>query len=132
MRGPIDYIVVGFEQPKFEGRVIEELEKAVDAGIIEVLALMLVEKTEDGTVRELAVDADEVSFRSFDPLGGSLVDDEDIEEVGSLLEPGSAAGFIVIEHLWAVGLKQAIIDAGGSLLSEGRIHPDAADELEEV
>ncbi len=37
----------------------------------------------------------------------------------------------MIEHLWALPLKKALIDANGVLLAEGRIHPDAANELNE-
>jgi len=131
MRGPIDYIIVSFDQPKFEGKIIEELKSAVESGAIAVLALTLIEKREDGTVQEISIDGQGVAFESFTPLDSSLVDEEDIQEAGSLLEPGSAAGFVIIEQLWAVGLKQAIVDTGGELIAEGRIHPEAANELEE-
>ena len=55
--------------------------------------------------------------------------EDDIQEVGELLEDNSSAGLLVIEQLWAKGLKQAIIAANGTLLSEGRIHPEASEEL---
>ena len=58
-----------------------------------------------------------------------MVDSDDINEVGDLLETNTAAGFLVVEQLWAIPLKQAIINANGTLLAEGRIHPEAAAEL---
>lgn len=65
------------------------------------------------------------------PLHNELVDTSDIAEVADLLEPNTAAGLLVIEHLWAKPLKKAIADAGGFLIVDGRIHPDAANELNE-
>lgn len=56
---------------------------------------------------------------------------EDTEEVGEVLAPNNAAGLLIIEQLWAKDLKRALINANGKLVSEGRIHPDAAAELDE-
>ena len=64
-------------------------------------------------------------------ISGDMIGSDDLDEVGEFLEPGTAAGILVIEHLWAKGLKKAIIDKGGVLLAAGRIHPEAANELEE-
>lgn len=132
MRGPIDYIVVNFKEPHFEGRVVDELQKAVEAGTIAVLALTIVTKQADGSVQEISVDGQGLLAQSFVPVDGALITQDDVDEVGSLLEPESAAGLLIIEQLWAKGLKQAILDTGGTLVAEGRIHPDAALELEAV
>lgn len=126
MRGPIDYIIVNFKEPKFEGKILEELQRATDAGTIAVLAITLVSKHADGSIEELAVDGNGLVYESVT----ALITQEDVEEVGSLLEPESAAGLLIVEQLWAKGLKDAILEAGGSLVAEGRIHPDAVVELE--
>ena len=55
---------------------------------------------------------------------------EDIDEMGDLLENNTAAGLLVIEQLWAKPLKKALLDANGVLVAEGRIHPEAAQELD--
>lgn len=130
MRGPIDYIVVNFSEPKFDGKVIEELQRATGSGAIQVLALSVIKKNEDGSIEALEADDGGVVVASFTPTGTLPIEQDDIDEVGSLLEPGSAAGLLIIEHLWAKGLKQALLDSGGELVAEGRIHPDAARELE--
>ena len=130
MRGPIDYIVVNFSEPKFDGKVIEELQRATGSGAIQVLALSVIKKNEDGSIEALEADDGGVVAASFTPTGTLPIEQDDIDEVGSLLEPGSAAGLLIIEHLWAKGLKQALLDSGGELVAEGRIHPDAARELE--
>jgi len=51
--------------------------------------------------------------------------------MADLLESNTSAGMLVIEQLWAKPLKKALIDAKGVLIAEGRIHPDAAAELDQ-
>lgn len=134
MRGPIDYIIVGFEGNKFNGSILQAVGDAVDKGIIALVALSGVIKGEDGTVTQLDVTStgDDLLLGFTQKYGtdSSLVTTDDIDEIGELLQPNTAAGFLVVEQLWAKPLKQAIINAGGFLLSEGRIHPEAAAELE--
>lgn len=130
MRGPIDYIIVNFREPKFDGKIIEALQQATASGAIQVLALSVIKKNDDGSVEALAVDDDSITIATLSPEEAVDVEQDDIDEVGSLLEPGSAAGLLIVEQLWAKGLKQALIDTGGALIAEGRIHPDAALELE--
>lgn len=132
MHGPIDYIVVGFEKLNFNGKILEELRAQEANGTIKVLALALVAKDAEGNVTTIdaASAGDETVVEFSQSLAGNdLVDQDDIDEVGELLENDTAAGLLIVEHLWAKGLKQAIIDANGTLLAEGRIHPEAAKEL---
>lgn len=134
MRGPIDYIVVGFEGNKFDGSILRALSEAIDNGTIGLVSLAFVAKNADGvvTTADLATVGDEavIQFTQTYTPANSTVDQDDIDEVGELLEPDTAAGLLVVEQLWAKPLKKAIIDAGGFLLAEGRIHPEAALELE--
>mgnify|MGYP000904776701 FL=1 len=129
MRGPIDYLIVGFDGNKFTGEILRELQTASDAGIISVLALALVSKDENGVVTTVALDEDTLEITSSFNLDDTLVSDDDVSEVGELLENNTAAGLLVVEQLWAKGLKQAIVNAGGFLIADGRIHPEAAEEL---
>ena len=134
MRGQIDYIVVGFDGPKFDGSVLAALADAIDKGIISLIALSAIKKDEEGnvTVADVADFGDEfvVQFATKYNVTSDLVTEEDKEEVGDLLENNTAAGLLVIEQLWAKPLKKALIDANGFLIAEGRIHPEAAAELE--
>ncbi|MCB9817006.1 hypothetical protein H6795_00515 [Candidatus Nomurabacteria bacterium] len=134
MRGPIDYLVVGFEGNKFDGSVLEALSDAIDKNIIRVIALGFVQKDTDGTLTQLNVtdSGDEViaSFSQKYVTDGSAITQDDIDEVGDILEPDTAAGLLVLEHVWALPLKKALIDANGYLIAEGRIHPEAQTELE--
>lgn len=129
MRGPIDFIIVGFEGNKFTGNVLKELKKASESGTIAVLALAVVAKDDSGTVTTLDLTEDSLEITQTFALDNNLVSEDDITEVGELLEKNTAAGLLIVEHLWAKGLKQAIVDAGGRLIADGRIHPDANEEL---
>jgi hypothetical protein len=130
MRGPIDYIVVAFPGNNFKGEILNELKAASEAGTIAVLDLAMIIKDEDGDVASIELAASE------DPLvrelaklhtgRGGLIKADDIVEVGEILEDSSSAGLLIIEHLWAKPLKQAIMNTGGVLIAEGRIHPEAS------
>jgi hypothetical protein len=135
MRGPIDYIIVGFEGNKFNGSILQAVGEAIDNGVISLVALSGVIKNEDGSIIALDIsntsDALLTDFTQKYPVDNRLVTQDDIDEVAELLDPNTAAGFLVVEQLWAIPLKKAILDAGGFLLAEGRIHPEAAIELNE-
>ena len=135
MRGPIDYVVVAFDGNKFDGSILAELEKQVEAGVIDVLDMALLMKDENGEVTLLSVEntEDEVitTFVSSNGISGDLIGDDDIDEIGELLDDNTSAGLLIVEQLWAKGLKQAIIDANGKLLIDGRIHDEALAELED-
>jgi len=132
MHGPIDYIVVSFKKQNFDGSILEELKKQEANGTIKVIALALISKDAEGNVATIdasnAGDSMIVEFSQSLP-SNDMVNQDDIDEVGELLENDTAAGMLIVEHLWAKGLKQAIINANGTLLAEGRIHPDAAGEI---
>ncbi len=133
MRGPIDFIIVGFKENTFNGEILKALEKATNDGTIAVLDLALVMKDEKGEVTSLElsqIDDTVISeFAKAKNISSGMISDDDIAEVAEILTDGSAAGLLVIEHLWAKDLKQAIVNAGGELIAEGRIHPDAEKEL---
>jgi hypothetical protein len=107
------------------------LGEAIEKGTIRLLALSVLAKDEKGDVGELNIAdlGDEYLVEIGASTADDLITDEDISEVGALLPPNTAAGLLIIEHLWAIPLKQAIIDANGTLVAEGRIHPDAEDEI---
>jgi uncharacterized membrane protein len=133
MRGPIDYIVVGFPGNKFKGEVLAELADAVEQGVIQVLDLAMIVKDEAGEVTMLEVSADDTALAKVFPYGEQqgLITDEDVAEVAEVLDDNCSAGLLIVEQLWAKGLKQAILNADGVLLAEGRIHPEAYAELTE-
>jgi hypothetical protein len=135
MRGPIDFVIVGFEGNKFDGSVLQSLGDAIDSGAIGLVSLAFVAKDNDGTVTKLGItdlgDDYLVELSEKYSVSDELVNEDDIEEVSDLLNNNTSAGILVIEQLWAKPLKKALIDSGGVLVADGRIHPDAAFELED-
>lgn len=133
MRGPIDYIVVGFEGNKFDGSILKSIGDAIDSGVIALVALSLIQKDEKDTVTVLDVaqseDSYAVEFVQKYKNDSSLVTQDDIDEIADLVEPNTSVGLLVVELLWAKPLREAIIKAKGVLVAEGRIHPEAANEI---
>lgn len=68
---------------------------------------------------DLPTDTQEVQSHAFG------LSQREIEEIAASLDPGSSAGFLLIEHVWARNLKRAIRDAGGFPLGEGFLTPEA-------
>lgn len=133
MRGPIDFIVVNFKGNNFTGGILDELSKVVKNGTIAILDIALITKDKDGEVSALELsdmqDTGVAKFAKDNSVQSGLITQDDIVEVGDIIANNSSVGLLVIEQLWAKGLKKAILDANGELIAEGRIHPEAAEEL---
>jgi hypothetical protein len=123
--GPIDYLVVEFPGGRMTGEAMPLLVDLVDRGIIRILDLMFVKKEPDGMVRGLALtdlDGDErLDLAVFEGASSGLLGQDDIDEAGTALEPGSAAGILVYENVWAAPFAAALRRAGGQLVASGRI-----------
>jgi len=122
--GPIDYILVEWPGRQPNGEVAPHLIDLVDRGLIRILDLTFIAKDEDGTVRglELAEVGGEVAELSvFEGASSGLLSDEDIDEAGGALEPGTAAALLVFENSWAAPFASAVRRSGGQLVASGRI-----------
>ena len=133
--GPLEYLVVGFEGNRFTGQILAELRAAHEKGIIRVLDLFVMKKDVQGNVT--ALEASELSDEeraAFGPLAGnlmSLFSPEDMQQAAASIPNNSAAGMLLIEHTWAIGLKEAIKHAGGIAAFGGLVPPEVIQELEE-
>jgi Family of unknown function (DUF6325) len=129
--GPVDYLVVGFpaDQANFSGEMASELKALIDSNTIRVLDLVILTKGDDGSVEasELRdVDESEVGeLRELEADLAVLLAEEDVEELGASLEPGSAAAVLVWENTWAAPFGSAIRRSGGQLVTSGRIPTQA-------
>jgi hypothetical protein len=132
--GPVQVLVLGFDQPAFTGEIAAELARLGEAGVIRLVDALLVSRVDDTTFETLAVpdgvpadlgaltaallagpnDAsrDEAGPGGAAPTAGSVWSLVDSVPVG-----GTAA-VALIEHLWAVPLREAIQQAGGVPLDE--------------
>jgi len=122
--GPIDYILVEWPGRQPNGEVAPHLIDLVDRGLIRILDLVFITKDEDGNVAglELSELAGEVAELSvFEGASSGLLSDEDVEEAGGVLEPGTSAALLVFENAWAAPFAAAVRRSGGQLVSSGRI-----------
>ena len=129
MLGPIDYIAVTFKGNNFDGSVLKALADATDRGLIRVVDLVLVIKDADGHVDWAEIEDQEDDLKEVAQLIGHtgdlpLLTEDDVQKLGAQMSNDTSAGILVIEQLWAIPLKQALLHVGGELLAEGRIHPD--------
>ena len=129
--GPVDYLVVGFpaDQADFSGEMASELRALIDSDTIRVLDLVILMKGDDGSVEASELrDADESEvgqLRELERGLAVLLAEEDVEEIGASLEPGSAAMVLVWENTWAAPFGSAIRRSGGQLVTSGRIPTQA-------
>jgi uncharacterized membrane protein len=150
--GPVQLLVLGFPKPDFHGEIIAELERLRENDTVRVIDALAVYKDDDGDVEvvhlsnlteeeaievgtvigaliglgeageegfiEGGIEGGERAAEGFTPLGEA--EDWDIlEDVPN----GSAAALILLEHVWAIPLRDALVRAGGVRLSDGFISP---------
>ena len=171
--GPVQLIVLGFSHPEFHGEIKAELEKLRESDTVRVIDALAVFKDEEGEIevehlsnltRDEAVELGtkvgaliglgiegEEGFEAGAVAGAERAETEgihpfaDAEEWDVLQEipNDSAAALILLEHHWAVPLRDAIVRAGGFRISDGFISPldlveiglmtaEEADELHEL
>jgi len=123
--GPIDYLVVEFPGSRMTGEGLPLLVDLVDRGIIRILDLVFVKKELDGSVRGIEIaDLDhdgKLDLAVFEGASSGLLDEDDLGDAGGVLEPGSSAGILVYENVWAAPLATALRRGGAQLVAGGRI-----------
>jgi len=123
--GPVDYVIVEFPAgtSHFTGEMAEELMKLVDAGTIRIIDILVLVKDEDGGVdaMELA-DLDELGpLQVLEAELAELLAEEDVENLAAAMDPGSVAGVLIYENVWAAPFASAARRSGGQLIANGRI-----------
>ncbi|MGZ4180829.1 MAG: hypothetical protein ACXVUL_09145 [Solirubrobacteraceae bacterium] len=164
--GPVQLLVVGFGQGEFRGKIRAELERLRDSDTVRVIDLLAIRKDADGNIERLQLsDLSEDDAMELGAIAGALIglgaggeegaelgaeigaeraqDDDflphDIWYIDDILPNDSAAAVALIEHRWAIGLRDAIREEGGFHLADAWIHPldlvaiglIEADEVEE-
>jgi uncharacterized membrane protein len=150
--GPVQLIVLGFPHPEFHGEIIDELERLRASDTVRVIDALAVYKDSAGEIEAMHLsnltDDEAIELGStvgaliglgFDGEEGaeagafagaeaaadgiSAFSDEDAWDVLGDIPNGSAAALVLLEHHWAVGLRDAVMRAGGSRVSDGFISP---------
>jgi hypothetical protein len=123
--GPVDFLVIEFPGSRMTGEGLPLLVDLVDRGIVRVLDLVFVKKRDDGSV--VSVDISELDRDGAGGLGvfagasSGLLDEDDLDSVADVLEPGSAAALLVYENTWAAPLATALMRGGARLVASSRI-----------
>lgn len=148
--GPVQMLILGFEDPQFKGEALAELQKLRDADIIRVIDAMVVWKDADGNVAVLQdTDLSGEEMGEFGGVVGGLIglgmagaegleagveagaeamegervfDDEDVWYAVDAIPNNTAAAIALFEHRWAIPFRDAIVRAGGFVLADEWIH----------
>ena len=123
--GPVDYIVVEFPAGKtnFTGEMAKELLALVDSGTVRVIDVLILTKNEDGSVDAMELsDIEELGpLQAVESQLAELLAADDVENLAAAMEPGSTAGVLIWENLWAAPFASAVRHSGGQLIANGRI-----------
>ena len=151
--GPVQLLVLGFDQPDFHGEIIAELERLRDSDTVRVIDALAVYKdaggelevehlsnlTQDeaielgskvGALIGLGIDGESGMVTGAAAGAQAAADgglrpfsDEQAWDVLEDIPKDTAAALILLEHHWAVPLRDAIVRAGGFRISDGFISP---------
>ena len=140
--GPVDYLIVEFPAgaSNFTGEMTEELLALVNAGTIRVIDVLILTKNDDGSVDAMELsDLDDLGeLQTLEAELAQMLAEEDVEHLAAAMDPGSTAGVLIWENLWAAPFASAARRAGGQLIANGRIPIQAiiaaveADEADEA
>lgn len=152
--GPVQLLAIGFvPEAKFEGKIMKELERLDRLKTIRILDLLFIKKDEKtNDLVALSYQGEELgaivgALMGFEFEGEQKTKTKksadkaahnafglstlQIAQIGESLKPGMAAGILLIEHVWAKQLKQAIRETGGIPYAEGFLTPEAIAEVSE-
>jgi Family of unknown function (DUF6325) len=123
--GPVDYMVVEFPAgaSSFTGEMARELVALVEAGTIRLIDVLILTKNEDGSVDAMELsDIEELGeLEAVEAELAELLAADDVEHLAAAMEPGSTAGVLIWENLWAAPFAAAARRSGGQLIANGRI-----------
>jgi uncharacterized membrane protein len=150
--GPVQLLVLGFQDPDFQGEVLAELDRLKESDIARVIDALVVYKDAEGDVAILKrSDLSDAEAAEFGATVGALVglgvageegaeagaelgaaamaegaevfSEEEAWDVVDDIPPNTAAALVLLEHRWAIPLRESIMRAGGFRIADGFIHP---------
>lgn len=153
--GPLQLFVIGFTDPQLDGRILDALKDAGDAGLIRIVDLLGVYKDEEGNVLAAeGTDLTEDEAITYGAWVGALIglgaggeagaemgaivggisaadeyeyglDEEALTTIADDIPPGGAGLMLVIEHRWMIPLRDAVRSQGGILIAQDFINPES-------
>ena len=123
--GPVDYLVVEFPAgaSNFTGEMATELLDLTERGIIRVIDVLILTKDVDGSVDAMELsDVEELGeLEQLETELAELLAADDVAHLAAAMDPGSTAGVLIWENLWAAPFASAARRSGGQLIAHGRI-----------
>ncbi len=149
--GPVQILVIGFDRGNFTGGILEELRRLRDQDLVRLVDLLFVTKDNDGNVA--ALEKSDLSTDEFQELGGiagaligvgaageqgaalgaqagaqamsggTVFSQEEVWDVADAIPAGRSAAIVLIEHRWAIPLRDEIAKAGGMSVADEWVHP---------
>ena len=123
--GPVDYVIVEFpaETSNFTGEMVQELVALVESGTIRVIDILILTKDADGAIEAMELsEIDELGpLEAMESELAELLAADDVVHLAAAMDPGSTAGVLVYENLWAAPFASAARRSGGQLIANGRI-----------
>ena len=121
--GPVQMLVLSFDRPDFSGRVLAELERLRESDLVRVIDLLVVHKDADGGVERLHHPDVAADGAVVEALLSQEPDGDDVWSLDDAIPADSAAAIALVEHRWAIGMREAIRAAGGVAVADAWIHP---------
>jgi hypothetical protein len=126
--GPIDYLALEFPEARMNGEGLAAIIDLVDRGLIRILDLRAVKREVDGTFTEIEIadfDSDgTLDLAIFQGVSSGLLDEDDLSQAASLIEPGKVVALLVWENSWAAPFVAAMRRVGADVIASGRIPAD--------
>ena len=132
--GPVQLLVLGFNDADFDAEIVAEVGRLRESGSVRVIDSLAVFKDAAGEIEVQQLDAG--SGRVISALIGIGVEGEEEPELSAGADPDedgwdvledipndTAATLLLLEHQWAVPLREAIVRVGGFRISDGFISP---------
>jgi uncharacterized membrane protein len=122
--GPMQVLVVGFgSRAEFSGEIAAELRRLREQDVVRLADLRLVTKDADGTVSSMeASDLGGEESARLGALAGDLVGfgaaGDEIQNIADAIPPGTSAAVVVLEHRWAIPLREAIARTDGGVVAD--------------
>jgi Family of unknown function (DUF6325) len=134
--GPVQVLVIGFEGGRFSGEILGELRRLREFDVVRLVDLLFVARDETGEMTAIEhSDLAEDEAKAFGALARALlgvgaeeegrpeINPDDVWYLADAIPPGASAGIALLEHRWAIPLRDAIERDGGEVLVDTWIHP---------
>ena len=126
--GPIDFLAVEFPGGRITAAGFEQLLTLADRGVIDILDMEFVVSDGDGNARKVDVkELDNPGGANLSAWAGAssgLLDDSDLQQIASAIQPGSVAVVVVYENRWVFSVVNAWRRDGARLIADGGLSPD--------